>query len=759
MRIRAAVLALALATPLRADDRASGPVIQTKPTLNTNAGGLTTPIINTNVSNVNTINTQTGVSDFNGPTANPTGPEAQLSGPNQAQLTGPGAQLIGPQAQPTGPHTGKSIAPSQTAPVGDDSGPAAKIAAPNPAKTTPQSLNKAIEGMAKPESTPTGANATGDAAAELSHVFDSAGKYDAKVAGPGDGGLIGSASSPGQVLKNSVVQNVRIANEPSTHPADVPGLYLAGLAAARKAADTGLLSKETAAAVVQKVTAFAAEKAKTSLGELANTAYQAAATGGAGEHEVERAVGLKEESSDIGAKPRKPGAFDQWQELLGQDGKPLVSNLGRLKKDVWRAQEEAAKEGPSTSRMASRVVLRVQDGAYFAVLPNSSVSRLPELSAQLSMGPEVSAAAVSDLSEYEREPTLANAFRVVRRRAGLAAAITVWVKGAVMTVWQKIVDGIMSLLGRTPEAALAKLGRPASAEESQAADGGRAVFVDYAKVNGPYLAAQRILSRSGELTVAQARKALALAAQSADAGAAITGHSAGISAVASLNSRVSRLTAGLSDSDALPLSAAAMLVPGEGGGLSAWLDRIQASAMERLDAGALKTLSKQSDSAQIYADLKGQAAMIRVYFKDNGHETAAGLSKLGFRIEQTGGSAVAIYDWDSGLDATASLTNALSVINSPASKEAQPTADEAAISRVVTAYLGHSGKDRLADFEAIDPALSQFAPAEIVEKGAKGFMVERARRKLDGKLQDLYLLRDLRTRRPVFGAAVAIPAH
>src|SRR5581483_472510 len=100
-----------------------------------------------------------------------------------------------------------------------------------------------------------------------------------------------------------------------------------------------------------------------------------------------------------------------------------------------------------------------QDGSYFALLPNSSVSRLPELTAQLSLGPVSESKEIPDLAAYERDPTLANAFRAARSRAGLAAAVGVWVRAAAMNVWQWIADKLAALFGRGPAQSLARLSR------------------------------------------------------------------------------------------------------------------------------------------------------------------------------------------------------------------------------------------------------------------------------------------------------------
>lgn len=153
--------------------------------------------------------------------------------------------------------------------------------------------------------------------------------------------------------------------------------------------------------------------------------------------------------------------------------------------------------------------------------------------------------------------------------------------------------------------------------------------------------------------------------------------------------------------------------------------------------------------------------MIRVYLKSSdGGRAAAGLSNLGYRIQSAGGWAIAVFDWESGSEGSAALGEALSLLKADSPRTENASAAEAVeVDAAIDSYLRRAGKDHLSDFEAADPGLAQFVPVDVVERGARGFWVERSRRRLGGRVQDLILLRDLRTRRTLYGQAFAIPGH
>lgn len=744
--------------------------IQSGPTINPTGG----PTANINpVGGINTntqINTQTAVpgADIG---INPATPQTKAAVGNQGQIAAPNSgQIASPQNgispgvnRGVTPTNSMSVAPANSEATPSDSG---KIT-PAPGQTQgaarngTQQIKTAAEQLKKDVAPPSGGIAS-DPVSDLSHFFDAAHIYDAKTAGPSvsGGGVVGSELG----ARDRVIANVRIANDRATPPADVPGLYLAGLAVAREAAKAGALPKAMAEKVVAKIIEYASQKAQTSLPELANNAYAAAASGEAGQRAVERAVGPQDsQASAMGMEPAKPSSFDQWQELLGKPDRPLISNLPQLKKDVWRVEDESSKPGAVRTGWAPKISFREEAGSLVAALPGSSVSRVPELTANLPLGSDI-AVTGEDMAAYDSDPSPANAFRLVRHRAGLASAVVFYLKSTAMSLWQSLWEGFLSLIGRGPAQTLSRISRAPSAEEAPAAAQGITVFADLSALNGPFLAAQRLLDRPGTPTVAEARRALAQAAELAHAVGGVTFNGAGARSIRGLQDRIARQTAGLSDDEPLPGSVAALLRPGEGGGLPFWLDRLHDSAMKRLDAAALAKLAGQPAPAIILADLAGgqSSGMIRAYLKAaDGGRLASGLEALGFRLENSGGAVSAVYDWDSGSQGAGSaLAGALTLIkNGAAAAESAAVADSPEVSKLVSAFLKHTGKDRLADIEAADPGFMRFSPAEVVQSGRRSFWVERSRGRLDGKLQDLYLLRDLRTRRPLYGQAVLVPSH
>ena len=152
--------------------------------------------------------------------------------------------------------------------------------------------------------------------------------------------------------------------------------------------------------------------------------------------------------------------------------------------------------------------------------------------------------------------------------------------------------------------------------------------------------------------------------------------------------------------------------------------------------------------------------MIRVYLDGTDTRLASGLTDLGFRVESAGRSAVAVFDHEAGIDGAAALADAIALAkNGSLAAQSESSTDSQQVSRVVASFLKHSGRDRLSDIERSDPGFARFSPAEIVRSGARAFWVERSRGRLDGKASDLYLVRDLKTRRPLFAQSFPLSAH
>lgn len=757
----AAILAFSASAPAAASDSRAmeGPAAIQSPTLGPTTNTNLAPGLNTGGMNANTgIDTRTGIPNVADPAGNMAAPQGQaLSAQGQAPTAQ--SQAIDPARAGAIPVQNRGAVPtnpSNTAPLEKEQARPEAVA-PSVEKAVERSGTKQIKAtmdqiQKHDAEAQGGAQATGNSAAELGKFFDAQHVYDAKVDGPQGAGS-GGGTMRQLGAKDRVIENVRIANERSTPPADVPGLYLAGLAVAREAAAKGGLPKAVAEKVAQKIVEFAAQKAKTSLPELANAAYQAAATGEAGRRAVERAVGPRAAlPGGMDAQAAKPSAFDQWQELLGSNGRPLISNAAPLKNDVWRVQQEAVKAAAQKTWAPSVSFRENADGTYLAVLPSASVSRLPDFAGALPLGSAAVKELESDLAAYSREPTAANGFRVVRRRAGLSAAVSFWMKATVMSLWQRVWEGVLNLFGRGPAQALVRLSRAPSQAEAAAAQGAAVGFADFAALESPYLDVQRLIARPA-LTVGQARSALAQGAALADAAKAVTRDGAGAQAISGLLARLNRQTKGLADTEALA-SASLELLRGDGG-LSYWAERIRGSAYERIDRAAAGQTKNQ-----VYADLSnGSAPMVRVYLNQTDTKLASGLADRGFRIESSGRSAIAVFDHESGIDGDAALSDAIALVKNGGTAQSEASADTQQVSRVVSSFLKHSGKDRLADIERTDPGFARFSPAEIVRSGARAFWVERSRGRLDGKASDLYLVRDLQTRRPLFAQAFPLTAH
>lgn len=369
--------------------------------------------------------------------------------------------------------------------------------------------------------------------------------YESSTRGAGvREGVAGKLSS----AREKVANLVGIAN--NSAPADAPDLY----GSAIKTADE-TLPAAAAAAVTKAVLSFAARKAGSSLSELVQAAYTAATAGQAAEAR------------------RFVKSLDKWQELLAPSGPPLIANGDRLKAGVESALSAASKI--SGAKGAAPRVWVVQRGeSYVAVLPGTTVEKIPGLAATFAL--KFGTLSLAPMSEAYRAFVAAPGARsAIRARLAVGESVPsavlgtgwLWLKYLMMRVW----SALTSLLpGR---------GLPVVANAStlpRLRDAARACS-DAAGLGN---AAARAAGAPG-LTVSRARGAFLLARRAAAAHEALTGEAGAVSRVDSLSaefeagikramlSPADRLTSGLETS-----------VSGDGG-LRHWASRYAADARER----------------------------------------------------------------------------------------------------------------------------------------------------------------------------------
>jgi hypothetical protein len=437
----------------------------------------------------------------------------------------PGATLANPQVQAAAAGavlSDQNAAQFESVP-GVNINPAATNPAPNVLPTIgPQGglseLGARIEQGKQAESK----GADGVVSASLDKVFDAAARSGG-INLPGAGGVAGKATE----LKQKVKQLVAVAN--TAAPRDAPGLYQQAIETAEKG-----MTPAAAEQVKEAVLASAAEKARLSLGALANGAYEAATKGTAKELDKE----LK--------------GLEKWQQLLSRPGRPLVNNMQRLVGDIQRVADQRPESSPQIHFRPG------QSGGYDAVLPLSSVAALPgkliaasdEAQAEALELASPDAVVETALAELKRGGGTGSLYKAQRR---LGASVPSAALGAarywLLSLYNRIVDAILALFGRGP-LALARGGAMVTSGEVTAAQ--LESFTLYGRLADAETALSWKLSKPG-LSWAEAAGLLAEAKAAAELHLKITGDKNGLRAVDSLAWRLERRRE-LTDSDALALA-------------------------------------------------------------------------------------------------------------------------------------------------------------------------------------------------------------
>ena len=174
--------------------------------------------------------------------------------------------------------------------------------------------------------------------------------YQGSKSRPGTSPAVAGKTTP---LSGQLVNKIALAKKLSvSSPESVPELYLEALRFAQNKMGTPELETNIN---VNAVISSARGIAAASLNALVERAYQTA-------NSVSRA-GLKKQLD----------AFDQWDELLGSQGHPLIANLADLKKDIESG-------GRTTAGHGVRIIANKSDAERFiASLPGTPVRALPQL--------------------------------------------------------------------------------------------------------------------------------------------------------------------------------------------------------------------------------------------------------------------------------------------------------------------------------------------------------------------------------------------
>lgn len=453
----------------------------------------------------------------------------------------PGAALPMRTVRPAATAPAKAGAQAQPdalkMPVKGSAASKAEASGEKAAPTASSALDSAASGIAEGRK----AESAGGDGPSVRQALDRA--YDSSVrAGDvgGGAGVAGKFSS----AREKVAGLVGVAN--NSAPADAPVLYGSAIKAAQEA-----LPASAAAAVTKAVLSFAMGKADLSLSTLAQAAYEAATHGQTAEAR------------------RLVKSLDKWEELLAAPGRPLIANGDRLKAGVESALAASAVEKRSTPR-----VWVVKRGAsYVAVLPGTSVEKVPGLASSFALKleklapPSLSAAYRS----FSAAPGARSAVaaRVAMGESVPSAALStgwLWLKHMALRAW----NGLVSLLpGRRLPVVANAASLPRLREAAKA-------WRDAASLGD---AASRAAS-APSLTVSRARGAFELARRSASAHEALTGTSG---AVARVDALAAEFEAGVKRA---ALSPADRLTPGVesivsgDGGLSHWASRYAADARE-----------------------------------------------------------------------------------------------------------------------------------------------------------------------------------
>lgn len=370
--------------------------------------------------------------------------------------------------------------------------------------------------------------------------------YDTATRGGDVGGATGVAGKFSSA-REQVAGLVGVANNAA--PADAPGLYRAAIKTAQET-----LPSAAAAAVTKAVRSFAMGKADLSLSALAQAAYNAATIG------------------QVSEARRLVKSLDQWEDLLGAPGQPLIVNGDRLKAGVESALIDAS-AAPGSKVSAPRVWVVKRGSSFVAALPGTTVEKVPGLTASFALKLEkLSLAPMADAYRaFVARPGARSAVaaRVAMGESVPSAALStgwLWIKYMAMRVW----SALTSLLpGRSLPAVANTQTLPRLREAAKS--WGEAAHIGDAAARA---------AGAPRLTVSRARGAFVLAARAAAAHDALTGQSDAVSRVDSLSSEFEAgvKRAALSPSDRLTAGLEA-IVSGDGG-LRHWASRYAANARE-----------------------------------------------------------------------------------------------------------------------------------------------------------------------------------
>lgn len=601
------------------------------------------------------------------------------------------------------------------------------------------------------------AGADGAVAGSLDKIFDDAKRSGGGPAAAVKGGFAG--------LARQVKQLVSVGNNAA--PKDAPRLYGEAIAAAEKG-----LPAPAAAAVREAVLSSAREKARLSLSEVVNAGYRAAVSGDA--------KGVAEQL----------GGLKRWEALLGQPGRPLISNGDRVAGDIQRVLSEGA-----AGKEAPRVFFRPAgaEGQLEAVLPLSSVAKLaaaPVLPLSLDGAAALRGSPDEVLREqaalFRASPGPASGARLLYqayRKMGASAprAVLAATGFALRSFWRWLLDlaaeGVSRLTGRGPARGGWTL------EPGPADPAALKPFALYGEVAAAQSAAARRMSwHSGSW--ARDAETLELARRAGRAHEALTGDAAGRFVVDRLvaeaeaartldEASAARLAdwLGRLQGDALRATltrrltvasdrkAGSWLAAGSGsaeGALSSLAARVRAEGSVVLDGPRLWGRWSQGDShLKAFADLRPaeEGGRLVLLLQSPAAETASErLAALGMSVERRGRRLRAVLDGESAsfsADALESaLLDAVSVsFGGEAEGEAGPAG--AALDELAGRLLEPAALEAAASLRAADPSPLDFRPVGEVD----GMPAERSVRRSGRGVLTLTVLRDPATGEPARAAA------
>jgi hypothetical protein len=565
----------------------------------------------------------------------------------------------------------------------------------------------------------------GSVSQALDGIFDSAKESSAKVGGPG------WVAGKTERVQDRVRQTAKIADTASAH--DAPALYKEAIKIAEDAALQKLISGETARRVADAVVRKAYSKAGKALSELANEAYKAAQSGGAGKSGVAKAV----------------KSLSNWDKFLGGGpNKPLVLNEGELKADIERTLAEAGAGGNGVSR---KVSFRREGDSFVAELPTRAGGKAGALPAgfvaSLSLDPKAAGKTFAPAGSLTEKLGLFGRARLVYSRAAgqssfspraAFAAAGFLARSAVRSAWEGFWNLVSAVSGRlfpgrvdlgagqslvSGDRALKRLsslkrGLTDGEKEllSRKLPGTGAVFFGLAQLNREAAEAEQAAARGADNPVLKA-----LLDKQAASYAALTGDFAAVAA------------------------------PNAEGGPAHWLELLRQRTLDHLDRQMLAVARRAKINALAYGEVSGPGAMVRLVVVSPSASLAASLEALGFELEFAPSGE--LRAWAMGANLAARMEAALERVSGSVSA----AQDEAAVGRAVAFAEKNPAKagDLAKDFVAEDPTLSEFSAVDtfpIKDRGDERMVVAETSLRRDGGKSSLrVVLRDLSSRRVLYG--------